>query len=307
MTQPQIRIEIESLDVVPLRHPVRWAATAILIILVFLFIRAVVLNPAFQWSVAGKYLFHPTILSGVQTTLSLTAIIMLAALVLGTIVAILNMSPSKLLSWPAKMYIWFFRGSPALIQLILWFNISILIKEIPLTLPYFGIVFSVRTNDFMTPFVSAVVALSLHQAGYTAEIVRAGILGVNKGQVEAASSLGMTRGRVLRRILLPQAMRFIIPPTGNETINLLKTTSLVTVIAVNDLLYSAQVIYSRTFETIPLLMVVTFWYLAIVSVLSIGQSYLESYYGKSNNGPSGLGFFGSLKTAFTLRGSRGSK
>jgi polar amino acid transport system permease protein len=173
------------------------------------------------------------------------------------------------------------------------------VREFSLTLPFVGTIFSVKTNDFMTPFVAAVVALSLHEAGYMAEIVRAGIKSVPSGQTEAAGSLGMNHRLILRRITLPQAMRFIVPPTGNETINLLKTTSLVTIIAVNDLLYAAQSIYARTFETIPLLIVVAFWYLFVVTLLSIGQHYIEQYYGRSDQQQSGAAR-GILRRAFKL-------
>jgi len=275
-------IDIEELKVVPLRHPGRWIATAVLVVILTYIFKAFIFNPAFQWPVAGKYLFHSSIINGLKTTMLLTVIIMILAVILGTVMAILILSPSRLLSWPARAYVWFFRGSPALIQLIIWFNLALVFRELSISIPFVGTIFSVKTNDFFTPFFSAVIALSLHEAGYMAEIVRGGISAVNKGQVEAANSLGMNNGVILSRIVIPQAMRFIIPPTGNETINLLKTTSLVSVIAVSDLLNSAQSIYTRTFETIPLLMVVTFWYLFVVSAMSVGQSYLERYYGKSD-------------------------
>jgi len=296
---------IGDLKIIPLRHPGRWIATAILGMILIYILKAFIFNPEFQWPVAGKYLFHHSILSGLMTTLQLTLIIMVLAICLGTTMAILVMSPSRLLSWPARAYIWFFRGSPALIQIIVWFNLALVFREVSISLPFVGTVFTAQTNDFMTPFFSAVIALSLHEAGYMAEIVRAGISSVDKGQVEAANSLGMNRGLILRRITIPQAMRIIIPPTGNETINLLKTTSLVTVIAVSDLLNSAQSIYARTFETIPLLMVVTFWYLVVVSVMSIGQSYLERYYGKSDTQiDSNRSILKIVKSALTFRPER---
>ena len=206
----------------------------------------------------------------------------MAAIVVGTVVAIMRVSPSPVLRAFASAYVWFFRGVPALIQLIFWFNLSLLVREFSLALPFTGTIFSVRTNDFMTPFFSAVVALSLCEAGYMAEIIRAGIKSVPSGQAEAASALGMRYRLILKRIILPQAMRFVVPPTGNEAINLLKMTSLVTFIAVDDLFYSAQSIYARTFETIPLLIVVAFWYLAVVSIMSIGQHFLERHFGRSD-------------------------
>jgi polar amino acid transport system permease protein len=300
MTGTNTAIPIERLTVVPRRQYGLWIGTAITLLIMFLVVRALATNPAFGWDIAGRYLFHASILRGLGQTLVLTVTIMVVSIVVGTIVAIMRLSPSRILNAFASGYIWFFRGAPALIQLIFWFNLSLVVREISLTLPFFGTIFSVRTNDFMTPFVSAVIALSLHEAGYMAEIIRAGIKSVPAGQTEAAGSLGMSRGLILRRITMPQAMRFIVPPTGNETINLLKTTSLVTFIAVNDLLYAAQSIYARTFETIPLLIVVAFWYLFVVTLLSTGQHFIEQYYGRSdiNRSPPGKGI---MRRAFRFR------
>jgi len=281
VNRPKTLNPTDTLTVVPLRHYGLWIGTAISLVIIFLIAKSLITNPVFDWPVVGKYLFHHSILRGLGQTLLLTANIMTLAIIIGTVVAIMRLSPSFILNTFASAYIWFFRGAPALIQLIFWYNLSIVVREISVTLPFIGTIFSVKTNEFMTPFVSAVVALSLHEAGYMAEIVRAGINSVGKGQTEAAGSLGMNRRLTLWRIILPQAMRFIVPPTGNETINLLKTTSLVTFIAVNDLLYSAQAIYARTFETIPLLLVVMFWYLFVVTVLSTGQYFIERYYGRS--------------------------
>jgi polar amino acid transport system permease protein len=281
MSRPETENPVDTLTVVPMRHYGLWIGTAISLVVILLIAKSLITNPVFGWPVVGKYLFHPSILRGLGKTLLLTVTIMMLAIAIGTVVAIMRLSPSPILNAFASAYIWIFRGAPALIQLIFWFNLSMVVREISLTLPFVGTLFSVKTNDFMTPFVSAVVALSLHEAGYMAEIVRAGINSVGKVQTEAAGSLGMNQRMTLWRIILPQAMRFIVPPTGNETINLLKTTSLVTFIAVNDLLYSAQAIYARTFETIPLLLVVMFWYLFVITVLSIGQHFIEQYYGKS--------------------------
>ncbi len=299
MSKAEPQAPVETLVVVPVRHYGLWIGTAAVIVLLALLVQALATNPAFDWPTVGKYLFHPSIMRGLGQTLVLTVVIMVLAIVIGTIVAIMRLSPSRILNAFASAYIWFFRGAPALIQLIFWFNLSLVVREFSLTLPFVGTLFSVKTNDFMTPFVAAVVALSLHEAGYMAEIVRAGIKSVASGQTEAAGSLGMNHRLILRRITLPQAMRFIVPPTGNETINLLKTTSLVTIIAVNDLLYAAQSIYARTFETIPLLIVVAFWYLFVVTLLSIGQHYIEQYYGRSDQQQSGAGR-GILRRAFRL-------
>jgi len=274
------KIDPEALTVVPLRHPLRWLAVACVGICVALMVKSVVYNPEFQWPIVAHYLFNPMVMSGLKQTIVITAVVMLLATIGGTIAALMMLSNSSLLSVPARVFVWFFRGTPALVQLILWYNLSLVVRDFTLWIPGYGTVFSVATNDVMTPFVSAVVALSIHESGYMAEIVRAGLNSVNRGQNEAAACLGMGPSLTLRRIVLPQAMRMIVPPTGNEAISLLKTTSLVSIIAVSDLLYSAQAIYTRTFETIPLLIVVSFWYLAVVSVMSVGQHYLERHFSR---------------------------
>lgn len=274
--------QVARLKVVPQRQYGIWIGTLLALVLAALIIRAFAINPAFAWDTAFHYMFHAPILRGLGTTLLLTVLIMAFAIVIGTVIAIMRVSPSPILRAFAGVYVWFFRGVPALIQLIFWFNLSLLVREISLILPFAGTIFSMRTNDLMTPFLSAVVALSLCEAGYMAEIIRAGIKSVPSGQAEAASALGMPYRMILKRITLPQAMRFVVPPTGNEAINLLKMTSLVTFIAVDDLFYSAQSIYARTFETIPLLIVVAFWYLAVVSIMSVGQYFLERHFGRSD-------------------------
>jgi polar amino acid transport system permease protein len=282
MTELPIDPAIDTLIVVPRRRYGVWIGTLVALAFAFVIVKALATNPAFAWDTAAHYLFHPSILRGLAKTLLLTFVIMLAAIAIGTVIAIMRVSPSYVLQAFASAYVWFFRGVPALIQLIFWFNLSLLFRAFSLSLPLVGTVFSFSTNDVMTPFISAVVALSLCEAGYIAEIIRAGITSVPSGQSEAASGLGMSHGQILRRIVLPQAMRFIVPPTGNEAISLLKMTSLVTFIAVDDLFYTAQSIYARTFETIPLLIVVAFWYLFVVTVLSMGQHFLERYYGRSD-------------------------
>lgn len=303
MSKVETKKTVEDLTVVPIRHYGLWIGAGISLIIILYIAESLITNPVFDWPAVWNYLFHPSIMRGLGQTLLLTVTIMVLAIIIGTIVAIMRLSPSRILHAFAGAYIWFFRGAPALIQLIFWFNLSMVVREISLTLPLVGTLFAVKTNDFLTPFVAAVIALSLHEAGYMAEIVRAGINSVNRGQAEAAASLGMNRQMILWRIILPQAMRFIVPPTGNETINLLKTTSLVTFIAVNDLLYSAQAIYARTFETIPLLLVVMFWYLFVVTVLSIGQYFVEQYYGKSDR-DQGKALHQVILNAFKFRGRK---
>lgn len=282
IARPGGSIPAETLVVVPRRRYGIWIGTIAALLFAFVIVRAFAINPAFGWNTAAGYLFHPSIIRGLGMTLLLTVVIMVCSIVIGTVIAIMRVSPSIVLQAFAGAYVWFFRGVPALIQLIFWFNLSLLVREFSLWLPIVGTVFSVRTNDLMSPFASAVVALSLCEAGYMAEIIRAGIKSVPPGQSEAATTLGMPYRQILWRIVLPQAMRFVVPPTGNEAINLLKMTSLVTFIAVDDLFYTAQSIYARTFETIPLLIVVAFWYLLVVTVMSIGQHFLEQYYGRSD-------------------------
>lgn len=290
------------LTVAPLRHPIRWVAAVIVLCALAFLATSVVTNPEFQWPVVAKYLFHERILGGLVTTLILTVVVMVLATAIGTVAALMLLSPSKLLSVPAAVFVWIFRGAPALVQLMLWYNLSLLFKTVGLWIPGIGPIFSIDTNALMTPFTAAIIALSLHESGYMAEIIRGGLKSVNRGQTEAALCLGMPPSLLLRRIVLPQAMRMIIPPTGNETINLLKTTSLVSIIAVGDLLYAAQSIYARTFETIPLLIVVTIWYLAVVSIMSIGQYHLERHFSRDEARPApDAGIREILRNVFSLR------
>ena len=275
----------------PRRNYGSWFIVAVAVLIVALLVLMLVRNTAFAWDAVLHYLFHPLILSGLAVTLQLTVVVLVCALVLATLVAMLRLSSSRVLQAIGRTYVWFFRGVPALIQLIFWYNIGMVVPVVSLTLPGVGTLFSINTNDVISPFIAAVIALSLCEAGYLAEIIRAGIKSVPSGQVEAARALGMSRGRTLRRIVVPQAMPFIIPPTGNEAISLLKMTSLVAYIAVDDLFYTAQSIYSRTFETIPLLVVVAVWYLVAVTILTIGQGYLERYYGRMDDPlPAGMAY-----------------
>jgi len=196
-------------------------------------------------------------------------------LVLGTLLAVMRLSPNLLLSTLSWLYIWFFRSVPVLVQLIFWYNFGALYATISLGIPFGPTLYSASTNALITPMFAALAGLGLAQAAYTAEVIRAGIVSVPHGQTRAARALGMQPMTIFRRIVLPQAMRVIIPPVGNEVISMVKSTSLVSVIALSELLYTAQLIYARTYETIPLLIVASLWYLIIVSVLSVGQHVLE--------------------------------
>jgi polar amino acid transport system permease protein len=233
-------------------------------------------NRRFEWSIIGRYLFSPRILHGVVATLELTAISMAIGIALGLVLAVMRLSPNPLVSSASWIYVWLFRGTPVYVQILFWAYISALYPFLSLGLPFGGPqIAHANANSLITIFVAAILGLGLNEAAYMAEIVRAGILSVNEGQTEAAYALGMGRLTTIRRIVLPQAMRLIIPPTGNETISMLKTSSLVSVIAYTELLYAAQQIYAVNYDTIQLLIVASLWYLAMTSVLSVGQYYLE--------------------------------
>ena len=266
------------LRVVPLRHPWVWVASAVVAGLAALALASVATNPAFQWPVVAEYMLDRQILLGLARTLELTVIAMAIGLVLGTLLAMMRLSPNRLLQVGSWAYIWFFRSVPALVQLIFWYNFGALYPVIALRVPLGPTLFSANTNTLITPMFAALAGLGLAQAAYTAEVIRAGIASVPRGQTRAALALGMRPLTIFRRIVFPQAMRVIIPPVGNEVISMVKNTSLVSVIALAELLYTAQLIYARTYETIPLLIVASLWYLLVVSVLSVGQHFLEHRY-----------------------------
>jgi polar amino acid transport system permease protein len=256
-------------------------AAAIVVVLGVAIVRSMATNPRFQWGVVGEYLFDERILHGLRLTIELTVISMAIGIVLGVLLAVMRLSPNPLLSGGSWLYIWFFRGTPVLVQLLFWYNISALYPNIGIGIPFGPAVVHPDANTLITPFRAAILGLGLNEGAYMAEIVRAGIISVDQGQTDAAQSLGMTRLQTLRRIVLPQAMRVIIPPTGNETISMLKSSSLASAIAVAELLYSAELIFAVNFKTIPLLITVSIWYLVCTSVLYVGQYYLERHYARS--------------------------
>ncbi len=225
-------------------------------------------------------MFDGRILHGLRVTIELTVIAMAIGIVLGVLLAVMRLSPNWLVSSASSFYIWFFRGTPVLVQLLFWYNIAALYPKIALGIPFGPAFVHADANTLITPFTAAILGLGLNEGAYMAEIVRAGIISVDPGQADAAQSLGMTRLQTMRRIVLPQAMRVIIPPTGNETISMLKTSSLASVIVVTELLYASQLIYSVNFKTIPLLITASIWYIVCTSVLYVGQHYLERYYGR---------------------------
>jgi len=205
---------------------------------------------------------------------------MVIGVVLGVVLAIMRVSSNPLVSKAGWLYIWFFRGTPVLVQLLFWYYIAALYPKLALGIPFGPALIHPNVNTLITAFRAAVLGLGLNEGAYMAEIVRAGLISVDEGQTEAAQSLGMTRSQTMRRIVLPQAMRVIVPPTGNETISMLKTTSLASVITVTELLYSAEQIFAVNYKTIQLLIVASFWYIVCTSVLYVGQHYLERYFAR---------------------------
>lgn len=265
-----------DIDAVAVRHPWRWVAIAVVLLFAVALVRSVFTNPRYEWGVVAEYFFSAPILDGLRLTLVLTVIAQVLGIVIGVTMAIMRLSSNPVLSQGAWLYLWFFRGTPLLVQLIFWYNLSALYPEFSIGIPFGPTAWHGNANALVTPFAVAILGLALNEGAYMAEIVRGGIAGVDRGQSESAKALGMTHLQTLRRIVLPQAMKLIIPPTGNQTILMLKTTSLVSVLALADLLYSAQAIYARTFQTMPLLIVVSLWFLIITSVLTVGQHYLEA-------------------------------
>ena len=271
-----VKTDTRELVAVPRRRIAPWIGGFVVVFLAAIFAQSLIANPNYQWDVVIKYFLSGQILAGLVWTIGLTFASMVMGIVLGTIFAVMRRSRNTIVAGAAGLYIWFFRGTPLLVQLIFWYNLASLYPQLSLGIPFTSIVFvSASTNAVISSITAALLGLGLNQAAYTAEIVRAGILSVPAGQLDSASSLGMTRGMTMRRVILPQAMKIIIPPLGNETIGMLKTTSLVSVLAMPELLYSAQLIYSRTYETIPMLIVASIWYLILTTVLTMIQIPLE--------------------------------
>jgi polar amino acid transport system permease protein len=274
----------EDIRAIPVRHYGRWVAGVIVVVIAADLVWSAAHNPEFKWNVVGDFLFSGRILHGLVLTLVLTVVSMAIGIVLGVVLAVMRLSPNPLVAGGSWTYVWIFRGTPVLVQLLFWNFISAVYRHISFGVPFGGPeLFGGNANTLITPFVAAILGLGLNEGAYMAEIVRAGILSVDEGQSEAAHALGLTRLQTLRRIVLPQAMRVIIPPTGNETISMLKTTSLVSVISYTELLYAAELIYSQSFQQIPLLVVVVIWYLVFTTLLSIGQYYIERYYGRGTS------------------------
>ena len=283
-SRPHNGVPDHELEVLGGRRWGRWIAGIVMAVLAVWLGWGLVTNPNFQWAVVFQYLTADIVMSGLGLTLWLTCAAMVIGIALGTLLAVMRTSSNPFLSTPAQLYLWFFRGTPVLVQLIFWFNLAILIPRISIGIPFGPVMFHGSANDLITPYTAALLGLGLNEGAYMAVIVWAGILSIDSGQQEAARALGMTPARILRRIVLPQAIRIILPPAGNETIGMLKTTSLVSVISLSDLLYSVESVSSRTFQTIPLLVVACIWYLVVTSVLSLLQAQIERHLSLTRRG-----------------------
>lgn len=270
------RPSIHDIKPIPVVNISRWLGGAALALFVVMFIQVLVTNDNLQWSVVGQYLFSREIMAGLAMTVLLTVVAMVLGLAIGMVLAIMRLSASRVFQSASWGWIWFFRGVPPLVQMIFWYNLALLLPQVSIGIPFGGPkIASWDTNVLITPFSAAILGLAFTESAYAAEMIRAGIQAVGIGQAEAAATVGMTRGQTLRRIVLPQALRIVIPPIGNDVISMLKFTSLVSVLALPDLLFSAQMVYARTYQTIPLLIVATLWYLLLTTVLTVAEHGIE--------------------------------
>ena len=274
-----IKDGVVLIDAKPVPRPGRWASAIVAAILAAMAAHALVTNANFQWQVVFQWLFSRSIMQGVLFTIILTILAMVVGTALAITMAIMRQSVNPVLRWVAMAYIWFFRGTPIYTQLIFWSLLPTLYPKLSFGVPFLGSLWgwelTFDTATYFTPFWMAFIGLGLNEGAYLAEIMRAGLLSVSKGQWEAATALGMPRGTIFRRIILPQAMRVIVPPIGNETISMLKTTSLVSAIP-----FTLELTFIATFAPVPLLIAAAIWYLVITSLLMWIQSFIEKYYGK---------------------------
>jgi len=259
----------------------RWFGLAAVALVIAWIAYQVVTNPGFQWATVGRYMLNPNVLGGIAVTLELTVVVMVIGSAIGMIVAAMRVSGDPLLGFCAHAYVWFFRGTPVLIQLVFWYNLAALFPDISFGIPFGGPKFyAISATAAISSFTAAMLGLGLNEGAYMAEIIRAGLVSVDTGQTEASKALGHRPWQTFFVVVLPQAMKAIIPPSGNQLIGTLKFTSLASTVAVYELMHSVEVIYSRTFETIPLLIVAALWYLIMVSILSVGQYFIERHYAR---------------------------
>lgn len=270
--------------VVPRRHPGRWLAVILIMIVAAQAVAGISANPNFHWETYREYLFSPFVLRGVGWTLLLTVAAMAIAIPLALALVIMRDSGNPIFAGVAWLWVWFFRGTPIYTQLAFWGLFAVLFPVISISVPFGPELASIDSRWIVTPAVAAIVDLSFNESAYLAEIFRAGFRAIDRGQAEAAQAMGMSKGKIWTRILIPQAMRTIIPPTGNDTIGMLKMTSLVMAVPFTlDLMFATNAIANRTYLPIPLLLVAASWYLAITSVLMIGQFFLERHFGRGHD------------------------
>ncbi|MFA6032110.1 MAG: amino acid ABC transporter permease [Myxococcota bacterium] len=270
----------ETSDIVERSHPVRWFAAALILLVIAWFLYGVARNPAFGWPVFAHYFTSAEILKGLWLTIWLTAVVMALGFAFGLVIAVMRLSKNPVLQAIAWAYVWLFRSLPLLVLLLFWFNISYLFPTIAIGVPFGPVFYEVETQQLISTMGATIIAFTLHEAAYASEIIRGGILSVDHGQDEAADALAIPKRRALFRVILPQAMRSIIPASASLLIGTFKNTSIASVVAVTDLLYSAQIIYNRNYEIVPLLMVATVWYILITSIISVVQYFVEAYFGR---------------------------
>ena len=280
---PPPRVAPEQIRAIPIRHWGRWVTAAAILLIGAWFVSALIGSHAVDWAIVRKFLFNKTILQGVRNTIVISVIAQAAGIVIGVLCAVARLSRNPVLTVTSSFYTWFFRGTPVLVQLIFWFSaVPLVFKHLTIAVPFTHItLYTTPMVKFMTPFMAAFLGLALNEGAYMAEIVRAGILSVSRGQTDAALALGMTPTLTMRRIVLPQAMRVIVPPTGNEFISMLKTSSLASVVLYEEVLRRATAIYSTNLHVLELLIVASIWYLVITSFASVGQIFLDRRYGRA--------------------------
>ncbi|MGN2640367.1 amino acid ABC transporter permease [Nocardia takedensis] len=271
---------VESPRIATPRHPLRWVVSALVLIVVAQFVHGLATNPGWDWPTFGQYFAATSVLTALKMTLELTLWGTALGFLLGTLLAIARLSNNPVLQVISWTYIWAFRSIPLIVQLLFWFNIAYLYRTLSIGIPFGPGFLEFEVNGVISGFTAAVIGLALHQAAYSAEIIRAGLISVDQGQLEAAAALGIPKLRQFRTVVAPQAMRSILPNAANEVISLFKGTSIVSVMAIAELFYQVQVIYGRSGRVVPLLMVATVWYIILTTVLSVAQYYIERHYAK---------------------------
>jgi len=271
----------DPIKAIKLRHPWRMVIAVVLVAALVLFVWDAALRPAYDWPDYAKYIFDRRITAAAWVTIQLTLYSMVIAILLGLLLAVMRLSPNPVVKSVAWVYLWIFRGTPVYVQLVFWGLISVIYNTIDIGVPGLQPLASWETSELLNTFTIAVIGLALNEAAYMAEIVRAGILSVDKGQEEAATALGMSWPQTMRRIIVPQSMRIIIPPTGNEVISMLKTTSLVVAVPFSlDLYTRSRDISAVNFNVVPMLLVASSWYLLFTSILMVGQYFLEKRFSR---------------------------